>query len=196
MTPARSGSKSDGLADGAGLSKHAAVPDDLQEVGFISGAYGLNGWVKVRPFSADAGALLHAKTWWLDKPALHDVDLLQVKMHSGEVVASLMGVSDRNAAEALKGTTVRIPRSRFPVLADDEFYWVDLIGLAVENLQGETLGKVAEIIDNGAHPILRVAFAVDGEEKLQETLIPFVAHFVKSVDQQGKKLTVDWARDY
>jgi 16S rRNA processing protein RimM len=194
MTPVHSASKSDSFQAGAVVT--AAVPDDLQEVGFISGAYGLNGWVKVRPFSADAGALLHAKTWWLDKPALHDVDLLQAKMHSGEVVASLMGVSDRNAAEALKGTTVRIPRSRFPVLDDGEFYWVDLIGLTVENLQGEQLGRVAELIDNGAHPILRVEYAIDGEEKLQETLIPFVAHFVNSVDQQGKRIIVDWARDY
>ena len=50
------------------------VPEDLVLVGYISGAYGLNGWVRVRPYSADADALLTAKTWWLDKPEFHDVE--------------------------------------------------------------------------------------------------------------------------
>ena len=119
------------------------VPEDLVLVGYISGAYGLNGWVRVRPYSADADALLTAKTWWLDKPEFHDVEMMQSKMHTGDVVAKLMGVAGRDAAEALKGATVQIPRSHFPALSDNEFYWVDLIGLEVENLQGEHLGPVS-----------------------------------------------------
>lgn len=167
-------------------------------VGYVSGAYGLNGWVRIKPYSTDADALLHAKTWWLDKPALRDVDMLQAKHHSGDVVAQLLGVSGREAAEALKGATVQIPRSHFPPLADDEFYWVDLIGSSVENLQGEHLGLVADLMDNGAHPILRVTVLdVPGSEKSQqECLIPFVEHFIKTVDQKAKKITVDWGLDY
>src|SRR5687768_6304900 len=103
--------------------------------------------------------MLHARTWWLDKPVLRDVDMMQAKIHGEDVVAQLMGVADRNAAEALKGATVQVRRSHFPVLSDDEFYWIDLIGLDVDNLQGETLGKVADLMDNGAHPILKVAAA-------------------------------------
>lgn len=175
-----------------------AIPDDLVLVGHVTGAYGIHGWVRIRPYSADADALLHAKTWWLDKSGLHDVDMMQAKVHGEDVVAQLMGVVDRNAAEALKGATVQIRRSNFPPLADDEFYWVDLIGLAVENLQGESLGTVTDLMDNGAHPILRVAAPVvpDSEEKPQEWLIPFVDQFVKTVDQAAKKITVDWGLDY
>ncbi len=166
-------------------------------VGYISGAYGLQGWVKIRPYSADADALLHAKTWWLDKPDFHDVEMLQSKSHSGEVVASLMGVVGRDAAEALKGATVQISRGHFPVLSDDEFYWVDLIGLEVGNLEGEHLGAVVDLMDNGAHPILRVAQPeVPGTVRQQEHLIPFVDQFVKTVDRQAKKITVDWGLDY
>jgi 16S rRNA processing protein RimM len=174
------------------------IPDDLTLVGYVSGAYGLNGWVRIKPYSTDADALLHAKTWWLDKPALRDVDMLQAKYHSGDVVAQLMGVADRDAAEALKGAAVQIPRSHFPPLADDEFYWVDLIGLSVENLQGEQLGVVRDMMDNGAHPILCVVPPdVPGSDKpKQESLIPFVDHFIKTVDQKAKKITVDWGLDY
>ena len=183
------------------------VPGDLIQVGYISGAYGLHGWVKIRPFSSTCDALLAARVWWLDKPALHDVDVLQSKLHSGEVVAQLMGVAGRDAAEALKGNSVQIPRSHFPPLADGEFYWVDLIGLAVVNLQGEPIGVVHDMMDNGAHPILRVlpppvphaiadaAMSVTAQAA-QEILIPFVDQFVRTVDQGNKTLTVDWGLDY
>jgi 16S rRNA processing protein RimM len=184
-----------------------SVPDDLVLVGHVTGAYGINGWVRIRPYSADADALLSAKTWWLDKPDFHDVEMMQSKTHGGDVVASLMGVADRNAAEALKGASVQVRRSSFPPLADDEFYWVDLIGLSVENLQGQQLGSVADLMDNGAHPILRVLVPAEdsatqggqpqaGEKKQQELLIPFVDQFVKTVDQTAKKITVDWGLDY
>jgi 16S rRNA processing protein RimM len=172
------------------------IPDDLVLVGYVSGAYGINGWVRIKPYSTDADALLHARTWWLDKPDFHDVEMMQAKTHSGDVVARLMGVEGRNAAEALKGATVQIPRSHFPPLPDDEFYWVDLIGLAIENLQGEHLGIVTDLMDNGAHPILRVAVPPEPKKEPQELLIPFVGQFVKTVDQKMKKITVDWGLDY
>jgi 16S rRNA processing protein RimM len=172
------------------------IPDDLVLVGYVSDAYGINGWVRIKPYSTDAGALLNARTWWLDKPDFHDAEMMQAKTHSGDVVARLMGVEGRDAAEALKGATVQIPRSHFPPLADDEFYWVDLIGLEIENLQGEHLGTVTDLMDNGAHPILRVSVPPEPEKEQQELLIPFVGQFVKTVDQQAKKITVDWGLDY
>jgi len=176
------------------------VPDDLVLVGHVVGAYGIKGWVRIKPYSADADALLHAKTWWLDKPVLRDVDVMQSKVHGEDVVAQLVGIADRNAAEMLKGTVVQVRRSHFPSLADDEFYWVDLIGLTVENLQEESLGTVADLIDNGAHPILRVQAQIKGDkpenDKPKEWLIPFVDQFVKTVDQNAKKIVVDWGLDF
>ena len=178
------------------------IPVDLVPVGYIFGAYGLQGWVRIKPYSASADALLAAKVWWLDKPELRDVDMMQAKMHSGDVVAQLMGVSGRDAAEALKGTSVQIPRSYFPPLPEGEFYWVDLIGLQVENLQGQSLGVVHDMMDNGAHPILRIQSLpvaqdrADADPQAQEILIPFVDQFVKTVDQKIKKITVDWGLDY
>jgi 16S rRNA processing protein RimM len=178
------------------------IPEDLVLVGYVSGAYGLQGWVRIKPYSSDADALLNAKTWWLGNPEvrekLRDVEMMQSKLHSGDVVAQLLGVAGRDAAEALKGAAVQISRSYFPALSDGEFYWVDLIGLEVENLQGERLGSVKDMMDNGAHPILRViAPELPGLGKEpQEFLIPFVDQFVKTVDQTAKRITVDWGLDY
>ena len=85
------------------------------------------------------------------------------------------------------------------MLSDGEYYWLDLIGLDVSNLQGESLGKVANLIDNGAHPILRVLLQTEldnSEVKPREYLIPFVEHFVPTVDLPNKKIVVDWGLDY
>lgn len=165
-------------------------------VAHITGAYGLAGWVRLRPYSSEASALLHAKTWWLDQPALHDVDAMQVRTQGEDIVAHLMGIESRNAAEDLRGATVQIRRSHFPPLDDNEFYWIDLIGHDVVNLAGDALGKVVGLMDNGAHPILRVEVPAQGAEKAQELLIPFVARFVTAVDQQAKMITADWDKDY
>jgi 16S rRNA processing protein RimM len=176
------------------------IPDDLTQVGYVSGAYGITGSIRVTPFSADADALLHAKTWWLDKPGLHSVSVRTAKLHGGDVVVQLVGVVGRDAAEALKGAQVTIPRSQFPELPADEFYWSDLIGLEVVNLQGEALGQVTDMMDNGVQSIFRItpvadAAAADGA-KAPERLIPYVDQYVKSIDLAAKKITVDWGLDY
>ena len=174
------------------------IPDDLVPVGYITGAFGVNGWVRIKPYSAHADAMLNSRRWWLDKPQLHDAERLQAKLQGDEVVAQLLGIVDREAAEALKGTVVQIPRRYFPVLDENEFYWIDLIGLAVENLQGEHLGTVGGLMESGAHPIVRVAIPdiVGVEKRQREMLIPFVDAFVKSIDQSAKLIKVDWQADY
>jgi 16S rRNA processing protein RimM len=173
----------------------AQAPGDLVQVGFVYGAYGIVGGVRVRPFSEEADALLHAKTWWIDKPSLRDVDVKRAKLHGGDVVVTMSGVADRDAAEALKGASVFIPRSEFPSLDEEnEFYWADLIGLTVENQQGESLGTVADMMSNGPQSILRVEYEAEG--KAQERLIPFVDQYVIKVDKDAKKIIVDWGLDY
>jgi 16S rRNA processing protein RimM len=178
------------------------IPDDLTPVGYVSGAYGVAGSIRVTPYSTDADALLSVKTWWVDKPGLRSVAVRTTKMHGGDVVATLVDVVGRDAAEALKGAAVQIPRSQFPQLPADEFYWSDLIGLDVVNLQGEALGQVTDMMHNGAQSILRIT-PVDAqsagqasETRAPERLIPFVGQFVKTVDPAVKKITVDWGLDY
>jgi 16S rRNA processing protein RimM len=178
-------------------------PDDAIEVGAIVDAYGLKGWVKVAAH-ADAGrggdALLSAKRWWLMKGSERSsAPALQAKIHSDSIVAHLGGVADRDEAFALRGSSVHIARSDFPALEADEFYWVDLLGLDVVNLTGVALGKVAGMIDNGAHSVLRIEYpdtGKDGKPATGERLIPFVGVFVKTVDQAAKQIVVDWEADY
>ena len=175
-----------------------AVPADLVQVGYVSGAFGIVGGLRVTPFSTDADALLKVKTWWLDKPAQRSVSVRTAKLHGGDVVATLVGMRDRNEAEALKGATIQVSRKDFPALDNDEYYWTDLIGLDVVNLQGEALGRVTDMMHNGAQSILRITPVSEGDPtaKVEDRLVPFVDQFVKTVDLEGKLITLDWGLDY
>ena len=191
------------MTDSAAHSASApaqAAPDDLIQVGHITGAYGLRGGVRVTPYSMDADALLSVKTWWIDKPSLRTVQVRNAKYHSGDVTATLVEVTDREAAEALKGATVQVSRSDFPELPEDEYYWTDLIGLDTVNLQGEALGKVSDMMHNGAQSILRITPVPDPnaapDAKAPERLVPFVDQYVKTVDLQTRLITLDWGLDY
>lgn len=189
-----------GLTASAATPETGTIPDDLIEVGYISGAYGLRGGVRVTPHSTEADALLSVKTWWLDKPALRSVKVRNAKFHSGDVTATLVDLSERDAAEALKGAVVRVSRADFPALSEDEYYWTDLIGMDVVNLQGDALGKVTDMMHNGAQSILRITPVADPtaaeDAKASERLVPFVDQFVRTVDLQARLITLDWGLDY
>lgn len=179
-----------------------AWPDDAVEVGRIVDAYGVKGWIKVQPFSSDPQALFSSRRWFLLPPESAAkapaslpqlLRITQVREHGDLVVASAQEVADRNAAEALRGARVHVSRASFPTAGEGEYYWVDLVGLAVVNRDGVELGTVAGLIDTGPHSVLRVTPA---EPDAEERLIPFVAAFVDAVQPAERRIVVDWGLDY
>ena len=185
----------------AGLEA-AELPADAIEVGRIADAWGIKGWFKVLPHSASPEALFSSKRWYLlpaerGAKTFSGVALLRVreaKEHSGTVVAGAHEVEDRNAAEALKGARIFIPRSSFPTAATDEYYWVDLIGLDVVNREGVNLGRVRELLSTGPQTVLVIEY--QEEDKALERMIPFVSAYVDGVDLPARRITVDWQADY
>ena len=180
----------------------AELPADAIEVGRIADAWGIKGWFKVLPHSASPEALFSSKRWYLLPPergpkSFSGAVLLRVreaKEHSDTVVASAQEVDDRTAAESLKGARVFVARSSFPTPQEDEYYWVDLIGLQVVNREGVALGQVNDLMATGPQTVLVVAYEQDG--KPAERMIPFVAAYVDTVDIAGKRIIVDWQPDY
>lgn len=186
-----------------------AWPDDAIEVGRIVDAWGLKGWLKVQPFASDPQALFSSRRWFIlpsekagvTRPATVAgvlptlLKITQVKDHGEVVVALAQEVPDRTAAEAMRGARVFIGRASFPSAGVDEFYWVDLIGLAVVNRDGAALGQVIGLIDTGPHSVLRVMPADAATEEV-ERLIPFVSAYVDEVSLEARLITVDWGLDY
>ncbi|GAB3630248.1 ribosome maturation factor RimM [Pandoraea terrae] len=181
----------------------ADAPADLVELGYIGDAYGIRGWIKVQPHTGEGEGLLSSERWYFRRPgqsALFLAEVVHSRAHSGTVVAQLRGSDSRSAAEALKGLQVWVSRADFPSAGEDEFYWVDLIGAEVTNVQGEALGTVAGLLDNGVHTVLRVAYdapaVAEKPAARRERLIPFVGHYVQSVDTGAGRIVVDWGLDY
>ncbi|MFY9510168.1 MAG: ribosome maturation factor RimM [Rubrivivax sp.] len=185
----------------APASPEPAKPEDAVEVGRILGAWGVKGGIKVLPFSSDPQALFSSKRWWLlpseAKPAQVVPPLLRVMQarEQGEaIVATVHDLADRDSAQALAGARVFVGRSSFPTPdSEDEFYWVDLIGLAAANRDGTVLGQVVGLIETGPHCVLRVQPAAADAD---EVLIPFVDAYVDRVDLPGRTVHVDWQADY
>lgn len=161
-------------------------------MGRIAAAHGIRGWVKVQPYTEYLDSLANYSTWWVgqeDGP-WHELEVQQCEVHNRTLAAQLPDCPDRTAAEKLKGLLIAVPRSSLPQHSDDEYYWSDLIGLAVVNEAGEALGTVANLLETGANQVL----SVKGEGR--EILIPFVSTAIKQVDVKNRTIRVDWSADY
>jgi 16S rRNA processing protein RimM len=178
----------------------ADFPADAVEVGRVVGAWGVKGWIKVQAFASDPQALFSTKRWYLrpaegalaSMPAPPPVlRVTQAREHGAMVVAGAQEVPDRVAAESLKGARIFVSRTSFPTAGADEYYWIDLIGCEVVNRDGAVLGRVTDLLDTGAHCVLRI-----GADSAGERLVPFVAAYVDTVDIATRRITVDWGLDY
>ena len=100
------------------------------------------------------------------------------------------GIADKDAADALRGTEVLVPRSALPPPAPGEYYWVDLEGLRVVNLEGADFGTVSHLFSTGANDVL----VAHGE---RERMLPFVQpDVIRSIDFEAGVVTVDWDADF
>ncbi|MBX3610032.1 MAG: ribosome maturation factor RimM [Hydrogenophaga sp.] len=188
----------------------SVLPADAVELGRVLDAWGIKGWVRIHPHSADTEALSASTDWFLQPPEARfargfsafqgcvQVHIKTLKAHADGLVAQIEGVEDRTSAEALKGCRISLPRSAFPEPAEGEYYWVDLIGLSVVNREGVALGTVRDLLSTGPTDVLVLAYdeVVDGETRTAERLIPFVDAYVDKVDRAARRVTVDWQPDY
>lgn len=161
-------------------------------MGKIVGAQGILGWVKVQTFTEYLDSLLDYDTWYVgNEQEWRPLEVLEANVHGGKVViAKLQGIADRTAAEGYKGQFIAVPRTELPDQVEGEYYWSDLIGMAVENLAGEKFGIVQSLLETGANDVL----VVKGESG--EKLIPFIASVIQQVDLKNKLIRVDWQADY
>jgi len=192
------------------LDDEVVWPEDAIEVGRIVDAWGIKGGIKVLPFSSDPQALFSSRRWFLRPPEKPlgpkaatplptQLRITNAREQGDVIVATAQDVADRNAAEALRGCRVFVSRASFPTADADEYYWIDLIGLAVVNREGQSLGSVADLLDTGAHSVLRVTQIetdAEGQALERERLIPFVATYIDAVSLEQRRITVDWGLDF
>ena len=159
-------------------------------MGRVVGPFGVQGWVRVKAFTANPAGLDEYAQWivrtpegWIGMP-LEDFEL-----HSKGPVAKLAGCEDREGADRLRGADVAVTREALGEAEEGTLYRVDLVGLEVKDESGAVLGRVEGFFDTGDTGVM----VVKGE---RERMIPFVPQYVKSVDRAARIITVDWKADY
>jgi 16S rRNA processing protein RimM len=165
------------------------MQDNKLIIGRINGVYGVKGWVKIYSHTDPIGNILHYQPWWVKKQGQW-VSMNVLNSHEPQggkaIVAQIEGVDSREQAREMMGADIAIERNQLPE-NDQAFYWTDLIGCQVVNHQGKTLGLVTELVETGAHDVLRVK----GDSA--QYLIPFVFDvYVSDVDLEAKRINVDW----
>lgn len=160
--------------------------DDLVPVGKITGTHGIKGLLKVHSFSGNLQSLQSAKTVVLKSrdSSLREYAVRGVSAHGGGFIIALEEFSDINQVLSLVGSILCLNQSQLPELEDGEYYWRDLIGLAVFTVQGVELGKIVDIFETGSSDI----YVVRGISK--EYLIPAIADVIAGVDMPGKRMTI------
>ena len=171
------------------------APDSRQRmitVGRLHGAFGVRGEVKLESFTDPLRSIARYQPWILRDARGIERACEGVRVREGGkgLIATMPGIEDKDAADALRGTEVLVPRSALPPPAEGEFYWVDLEGLRVVKVEGTDFGIVSHLFSTGANDVL----VARGE---RERMIPFVQpDFIRSVDFDAGLVTVDWDADF
>lgn len=171
---------------------NSTAPGKSILVGRFLGAFGVRGELKLHSFTEPSRAVLGYQPWTLRDARGKERELSGARGRETAkgIVVTLPGIDDRDGAEALRGTEVRVSRSVLPPPAPGEYYWVDLEGLRVVNVEGASLGTVSHLFSTGANDVL----VAQGE---RERMIPFVQpDFIRSVDFDAGVVTVDWDPDF
>ncbi len=162
-------------------------------LGRIVGVHGVRGEVKLESWTEPRLAIFGYSPWLLERPSGRFEEVTGARGHvQGKgVVAELPGIVERDAAAALIGVDIWVPRAALPALAPGAFYQTDLEGLQVVNVAGEPLGRVSHVFGNGAHDVL-----VTHDDAGRQHLIPWIRErYVKAVDLDARRITVDWSQD-
>jgi 16S rRNA processing protein RimM len=153
-------------------------------IGAIAGAHGVNGVVRVKPFTEQPEDVA-AYAPVTDESGSRTFALRYIGPAKGAVLVRIEGVGDRDAAEALKGVRLYVPRSSLPAPAEEEFYHADLIGLAVVDAEGSEIGRVRSVEDYGAGDLLEVELTSG-----RLVMLPFTRAVVPEIDLAAGRLVV------
>jgi len=172
-------------------------PDDYVVLGKVSSVYGVKGWVKVYSFTEPMDRILEYGDWMLRKGRqMIPVEVDKGRSHGKGMVAHFAGIDDRDLAKQYSGYEICVPRSRLPELAEGEYYWYELEGLAVVTTKDVMLGKVDYIMSAGSSNDVLVVKGDSNSIDRRERLIPYIDQFVLNISLEDGWILVDWDPEF
>lgn len=170
------------------------MQSDRLLLGVIAGAKGIKGEVKVKTFT-EVPEGIAAYGSLEDKTGTKSYDVKLVGFSKGIPVVRIAGISDRNQAEALKGTELYVSRDKLPETeGDDEFYHADLIGLDAVLEDGTRFGKILRLFDFGAGDMLEIV--PEGKGEKSAILVPFTLEMVPNIDLKAGQVNLSLSDDF
>ncbi|AVJ56352.1 ribosome maturation factor RimM [Idiomarina sp. OT37-5b] len=171
-------------------------------IGCIGAVYGVKGWLKIQSYTENPEDIFSYSPWYLQSSAARQqseqaVTVVEWRRHNKGLIALIDGINDRDEASRLTGMEISIAADELPALAEDEFYWRDLIGMRVKNKQGYDMGVVEQIMPTPANDVLVVSANSNDAFGKSERLIPFVqSQYILAVDNDNQLIQVDWPADF
>ena len=167
------------------------APDAVVPMGRVVGLFGVKGWVKVYSYTRPREAILKYRSWRLKLAGdWRQFELAEGRRQGLGVVARFERIEDRDAAGRLVGSDIAVERSQLPTLKPGEYYWAELEGLKVVNLEGVELGTVEHLFETGGANDVMV---VMGE---RERLVPYTTQTIREVDLEHGIIRVDWDAEF
>jgi 16S rRNA processing protein RimM len=167
---------------------------DTLVVGKIGAPYGVKGWVKITTYTHEQDGVFAYSPWLLGQGQDNKEYVVdQWRTHNKGLVAKLVGVETRDDAESIKNLEISIKAQQLPQLADDDFYWRELVGMQVITEQGYSLGVVKELFETGANDVMLIKAHLNDAFGQKERMVPYLLdQVVKQVDREAKTIKVDW----
>ena len=170
--------------------------EDLIVLGKITSVHGVRGEVKIYSFTDPIDNLLGYSAWTLKRDGeVKQVELVSGRLQGKILVAKLKGLDDREVARTFAGFDICVPRALLPDLDDGEYYWHQLEGLKVIDLQGQLLGRIDHLLETGANDVM-VVKPCAGSLDDRERLLPYTEQCVQQVDLAAGEMRVDWDADF
>jgi 16S rRNA processing protein RimM len=167
------------------------MKEDYLVMGQLVGSFGIKGWLKVKVFTEKVETLTEYKNWFLslDEKNWSKFCVNEVKINQKGMMVKFENINDRTKADGLRNYWVGVLKNSLPKLKKNEFYWNDLIGCKIQNLEGFLFGKVTGFIETGANDV----FVVEGEKKW---LIPYTKMVVRDIELNRQQIIVDWDESF
>ncbi|WP_127020569.1 ribosome maturation factor RimM [Rheinheimera mangrovi] len=171
---------------------------DLVVLGKFGAVYGINGWLKVNSYTDVPEGIFDYTPWQIQLQGnWRQVQISSKKRHGNGLIVKLAEVSDRDQAQLYVNADIAVERSALPQLAEGDYYWRDLMGMAVVNEAGYHLGEVVDMMETGSNDVLVVKANKSDAFGKTERLLPFLTDSViKDVNNAERRILVDWDPDF
>ena len=159
----------------------------------LGSTYGIRVWLRIYSSTEQAESIFNYQPWFLNiKGQWQAVELESWRYHSHDLIVKLKNIDDRDVAQTLTNVEIGVSADNFPEL-EEGYYWHDLIGCQVLNLEGYQLGVVNDMMETGSNDVFVVKANLNDAFSKQERLIPYLEQtVVKRVDLATKTIEVDW----